>query len=450
MKRIALLFLASLSTAVADDWSQWLGDQRDGLWREAGVRRDLPRGGAKVLWRAPVSWGYAGPSVANGKVYATDFVITDGVFDGQSQGGQPRKGLERILCFDAETGKQVWKHEYEVTYMVSYPGGPRVTPTVAEGRLYFQGTMGHLWCLNAANGQVVWKRDICAEYQCLPPQWGYSSHPLVHGDLVYAVAGGDDQVLLALDKKTGTERWKALSSKEAGYCPPRILKHAGVEQLLFWYPEAVVSLNPTSGKTYWSVELKPVHGISRMAPRVYDNKLFVAGPGTGVALLLELEQEKPGVRELWRGSRDTAVYPLNAPPQIIEGIIYGVDSESSGLIAVSMTNGERLWSTTTPSLAPGDSKRARHGTAFLVYHETNKQFWIFGEMGDLILAELSAKGYKEIGRQHVLEPTNGAWGRKVVWSHPAFAYRSVFVRNDQELVRVDLSDELKGAQKANR
>lgn len=450
MNRVAVLFLASMSAALADDWSQWLGDQRDGIWRETGVRQDLPQESAKVLWRIPVSWGYAGPSVAKGKVYVADFVITDGTFDGKSQGGQPRKGLERILCLDAETGKQLWKHEYEVTYMVSYPGGPRVTPTVAEGRLYFQGTMGHLWCLDAETGEVVWERDICAEYQCRPPQWGYSSHPLVHGDLVYAVAGGDGQVLLALDKRTGKEQWKALSSQEAGYCPPRILRHAGVEQLLFWYPEAVVSLNPASGQIHWSVELKPVHGISRMAPRFYDNKLFVAGPGTDVAVLLELEQDKPGVRELWRGARNTAVYPLNAPPQIIDGVIYGVDSETSALVAVSIKNGERLWSTTAPSLAPTDAKRARHGTAFLVYHETNKQFWIFGEMGDLILAELSREGYKEVGRRHILKPTNEAWGRKVVWSHPAFACKSVFARNDKELIRVDLSDELGGAQKPSR
>ncbi|MGZ8919681.1 MAG: PQQ-binding-like beta-propeller repeat protein [Limisphaerales bacterium] len=442
--KAAVCAVFCVANAQADDWPQWLGDKRDGIWREAGVRQDLPKEGAKVLWRTPVNWGYAGPSVAKGKVYVADFVITDGTFDGKSQGGQPQEGLERILCFDAETGKQVWKHEYAVTYTVSYPGGPRVTPTVAEGRLYFQGTMGHLWCLDAQTGEVVWKRDICAEYQCQPPRWGYSSHPLVHGDLVYAVAGGDDQVLLALDKKTGKEKWKALSSEEAGYCSPRIVIHGGVEQLLFWYPEAVVSLNPISGQSYWSVELKPIHGISRMAPHLYDNKLFISGPGQNVAVLLELDQRKPGVRELWRGAQDIAVYPLNAPPQIREGIIYAVDSETSALFAVSIKNGERLWSTTAPSLGPNDSERARHGTAFLVYHEKNKQCWIFGEMGDLILAELSAEGYKEIGRQHILEPTNTAWGRKVVWSHPAFGRKSVFARNDKELIRVDLSDELEG------
>ncbi len=277
MKMImSLLFLVGIAGVFADDWPQWLGEERDGIWREAGVRKELPENGAKVLWRAPVGLGYAGPAVAKGKVYVPDFVISDGEFDGRSQGGQPRTGLERILCLSAKTGKRLWTHEYEVTYTVSYPGGPRVTPTVVDDRLYFQGTMGHLWCLDAQSGAVVWKHDICKEYKCQPPRWGYASHPLVHGDLVYAVAGGDGQVLLAFDKKTGKEKWKRLSSKEAGYCPPQIIKQAEVEQLLFWYPEAVVSLDPANGKTYWSVDLKPVYGISRMAPRLLGNKLFVS------------------------------------------------------------------------------------------------------------------------------------------------------------------------------
>ena len=436
----ALLFLASLPEVFADDWPQWLGEKRDGIWREVGVRKDLPEGSAKVLWRQPVGLGYAGPAVAKGKVYVPDFVMADGDFDWRSQGGRPREGVERILCLDAETGKPLWKHEYEVTYTVSYPGGPRVTPTVVGDRLYFQGTMGHLWCLDAHSGDVIWSHDICKEYKCRPPRWGYASHPLVHGDLVYAVAGGEGQVLIAFDKKTGKEKWKALSSDEAGYCPPLILKHAGVEQLLFWYPEAVVSLDPSNGKPYWSVELKPIYGIARMAPRLLGNQLFVSGPGKNVAVLLELDPQKPGVKEVWRGANDTAVYPLNAPPQMREGVIYGVDGESSALVAVSMENGKRLWSDTKPSLAADAPEKARHGTAFLVYHEPNEQYWIFGEMGDLILAELSADGYKELGRQHILEPTNGAWKRPVVWTHPAFANQSVFVRNDKELIRVDLSD----------
>ena len=168
MKRLLYLLIATMGGALADHWPQWMGEERDGIWRESGVRKDLPEGTAKVLWRSPVALGYAGPTVAKGKVYMPDFVMADGDFDGNSQSAHPRKGVERILCLDAETGMPLWKHEYEVTYNVPYPGGPRVSPTVIEGYLYFQGTMGHLWCLDAESGDVMWNHDICKDYQCEP------------------------------------------------------------------------------------------------------------------------------------------------------------------------------------------------------------------------------------------------------------------------------------------
>lgn len=437
--KIFSLFLLICTTLHADDWPQWLGSKRDGVWRETGIRKTLD-GDLKVSWRTPVNWGYAGPAVANEKVYVPDFLITDGEFDGVGQGGNPRTGMERILCLDASNGKELWKHEYEVTYTVSYPGGPRVTPTVQDGKLYFQGTMGHLRCLDAKTGKLLWEHDICKKYNCRPPRWGYSAHPLIHGDLVYATAGGEGQVLIAFDKNTGEEQWKALSSEEAGYCPPRVINHAGVEQLLFWYPKAVVSLNPATGEQYWSVDLAPIYGISRMVPRKLGNKLFVSGPGKNIAAMIQLDDNKPGAKVLWNGEKNKAVYTLNSPPYLLDGVIYGVDSESSELIAASMEDGKQLWKTRAPSLAPDSPKKSRHGSAFLVYHGANKQFWIFGEMGDLILAELSPDGYKELGRQNILAPTNGAWGRKVVWSQPAFAEKSIFARNDKEIIRIDLSE----------
>jgi len=422
----------------ADDWPQWMGGQRDGVWREAGIRDGFGQDQAEVLWRAPLNWGYAGPAVANGRVYVADFIVTGEDFDPRSQGGRPLPGRERILCLDAETGEELWVHEDEVTYTISYPGGPRVTPTVHEGLLYFQGAMGHFHCLDAESGEVVWQLDLPAIHDCRPPRWGYASHPLVHGDLVYTVAGGEGSVLLALDRKTGEERWKALSAEEAGYCPPRIMEFGGTEQLLFWYPKGIASLDPATGTVHWEVELEPRFGVARMAPRRLGDRLYAAG--AGAAAMLELDRDRPGASVLWRGKpKQNAVFPLNSAPFLRDGIIYGTDAESSSLVAASMEDGERIWSDRRATLAEDAPERSRHGTAFLVHHEPSDQFWIFSETGDLILATLSKEGYRELGRQHLLEPTNEAWGRKVLWSHPAFALKSVFARNDREIIRVDLS-----------
>jgi outer membrane protein assembly factor BamB len=437
MKKLLSCLILTCGAAFAEDWPQWMGLQRDGVWREEGVRHDFQEGDAKVLWRSPVKWGYAGPSVAAGKVYVPDFVDSDGDFDPRSQGGRPIAGVERILCLDAGTGKELWRHEHPVTYTISYPGGPRVTPTVHDGLLYFQGAMGHFWCLDAASGEVKWKHDLCAKYKCRPPRWGFSSHPLVHDDLVFAAAGGEGSVLVAFDRKTGEERWKALSGEEAGYCPPLVIRFGGVSQLLFWHPAGVASLNPANGERYWEIELAPQNSVSRMSPRRLGDKLFVAGPGAG--MLLQLDPDKPAAEVVWRAGKNQSVFPLNSDPHLRDGVIYGVDGETSALIAASMEDGARLWSDRSATLAKDAAERARHGSAFLVHHAAQDQFWIMSETGDLILAQLRKSGYQEIGRQHLLAPTNEAWGRKVLWSHPAFALRSVFARNDREIIRVDLS-----------
>jgi hypothetical protein len=119
-----------------------------------------------------------------------------------------------------------------------------------------------------------------------------------------------------------------------------------------------------------------------------------------------------------------------------DGMIYGCDVNSGALMGVRLKDGERIWQTVAPTLGEG-ARRGRYGTAFLVKHED--RFFLFNETGDLILAQLSPEGYREIDRFHVLEPTSNTFGRPVVWSHPAFANKCLFARNDKEIVCVNLA-----------
>ena len=124
-ENVVLLFLAGMSAALADDWPQWLGAERDGIWREAGVRKDLPEEGAKVLWRAPVSWGYAGPAVAERKGLCARFCDHGWRVRRDDRRGASQKVWRRILCLDAETGKQLWKHEVRSDLYCILSGRPR-------------------------------------------------------------------------------------------------------------------------------------------------------------------------------------------------------------------------------------------------------------------------------------------------------------------------------------
>ncbi|MSR52892.1 MAG: pyrrolo-quinoline quinone [Gemmataceae bacterium] len=431
MKRLLCLFLAlgSTSLAVADDWPQWLGPKRDSIWRETGILDKFPDGGPKVLWRAKVSGGFTGPAVADGKVYVADY-LTEGDVGKEVYDRTNFTGKERVLCLNAKTGTLVWKYEYDCKYTVSYPIGPRCTPTVSGGKVYFLGTEGNLTCLDAAKGTLVWAKDFKKDYGAKTAIWGYASHPLVDGNKLICVVGGEGSCAVAFDKETGKELWKSLTAEEQGYCPPTIIEAGGTRQLLIWHATSLNSLDPETGKKHWSVLVQAAYKMSIMTPRKDGNLLYVAGEGAN-GVMMKLAADKPEATELWRGKKTNAIYPISMTPFVEDGHMYGVD-QTGHLRCVKMDTGERLWE----SDVPFDGKPANAGTAFIV--KNGDRFFLFSENGALIIAKLSPKGYEEISRAKLLDKTTTAFGRQVVWSHPAFADGCVFARNDQEIVCVSL------------
>jgi outer membrane protein assembly factor BamB len=412
-----------------------MGPNRDGVWPETGVVEKFGSVGPKKLWSVEVNGGYSGPAVAQGKVFVTDYVKVTG--DSSNDPASKRKltGKERILALSAKDGSLLWKHEYPCHYEVSYPAGPRATPTVHEGRVYTLGTMGDLICLDVEKGNVIWSVNFVKTYAAPVPQWGFCGHPLVYQNLLIGLVGGTDSVAVAFDKKTGQEVWRKLSSKDQGYCPPTVIHAGGKDQLLIYHSEGLHSLNPLTGEEYWVVKMKPSYGMSINAPQKYQDYLFAGGIGNE-AVMLKLHTDKPGATELWRGGkRDQALYPANATPILADGTMYGADCMTGEFRAVELETGKVLWKTHKPT--NGADQGAPHGTAFAV--KNGDRYFLFSETGHLIVAHLSPKGYEEHGRVKLLEPTGEGMGRKVVWSHPAFADKKVFARNDQQIVCFDLA-----------
>lgn len=428
---LVLVSAAGLATAAAEDWPQWQGSHRDAVWTDGGVIDRFPASGPKIKWRAKVAGGYAGPAVADGRVFVPDYVRTKGeaVAD---PGQKPRlEGEERLVCLDEATGNELWTHRFPRTYEISYPAGPRATPTVDGERVYFLGAEGNLKCLDVKTGDVVWEHDLKAEYQAPTPIWGFCAHPLVDGDRLYVTAGGEGSIALCLDKKTGEEIWRSLSAKDAGYCPPTMIEVGGTKELLIWTPQALNSLNPKDGSLNWSVPLEPSYGMSIVAPAQSGSHLF-AGGITDVGVMLTLN---PGgaPKEAWRSSKQLGFGPVHSPAVYVGDYLYGIDREGE-LTCVEVSSGKRLWQTYAVTTG---TRRAGSATAFLT--RNGDHFYIFTETGDLVIAKLSPEKYEEISRAHVIDPTHEAFGRTVVWSAPAFANGCAFVRNDKEIVCVDLT-----------
>jgi len=449
---VFVLFV-NFSLCFADDWPQWLGPQRDGEWREMGIVDKFPAGGPKVLWRKPCGSGYSGPAIAAGRLYLTDFVPDDG--EKLPAGGFSKSkttGKERLTCRESATGKPVWSKDYPVTYAIGYPGGPRVMPTIDGDCVYTLGAMGDLRCHEAATGQVVWSKNFPKDYQAPMPVWGFAAHPLVDGENLICLAGGtDNRLVVAFDKKTGTELWTSQSCPgDFGYCPPMIFEFGGKRQLIIWHSRAVVGLEPNTGKRIWKVDFESRSALTAPTPRkVGDDGLFVTAFYNG-GLLLKVGAENAEV--IWKSSakgerpeQTTDLSSIMATPVVVGDSIYGVCSYGQ-LRCIEAKTGKRVWETmkatrgrfTPPKVAaenePGGGER--WSNAFLTPYRD--RFFLFNEQGDLIIARLSPKGYEEIDRAPILEPTNTMAGRKVVWVHPAYANGCIFVRNDVEVICVNL------------
>jgi outer membrane protein assembly factor BamB len=432
--------------ARADDWPQWMGPRRDGVWRETGIVDKFPRDGPKVLWRTKIGAGYAGPAVANGHVFVTDHVLApDAKYPASGFSGPTVPGKERVLCLDEKTGAVVWTHEYDCTYkQLGYCKGPRTTPAIQGGKVYSLGAMGHLFCLDEKTGKPIWSKDLMKEYGAPLQTWGFSAHPLVDGNKLICVVGGNGSIAVAFNKDTGKELWRALDGDAQGYCPPVIIEAGGKRQLIIWDPQAVNSLDPETGKVYWSEPFFVKAGMTIPMPQQSGDLLFVTGFYCG-PIMFRLAQDQPKARVVWKGkgkgelpNQTDGLHCVMATPFFKDGYIYGVCSYGQ-LRCLKADTGERIWE----DLKATTGKLERWGNAFLT--PQGDRYFLFNEKGDLIIARLSPKGYEEISRAHVIEPTNtmapGDKGapRAVVWVHPAYADRSMFVRNDEEIIRVSLA-----------
>jgi len=441
-RRLALAFpLVSLPLATlhATDWPQWLGPQRDAVWRETGIVEKFPADGLKYRWRVPIGGGYAGPAVAKGRVYVMDRLLakdTTAPDNPFARGEIP--GIERVLCLNETDGKILWQHQYDCVYTVSYASGPRATPSVSDGKVYTLGAEGNLVCLDAEKGVVLWSRDVKRDFNLKTPLWGFAGHPLIDGNKLICLVGGEGSVAVAFDKDTGKNIWRALSAKEPGYAPPMIYEFAGKRQLIIWHPEAVNALDPDTGKIFWSYPLRPSvrSGMTIPTPRQSGDLLFLTSFYNG-SLMMRVDSDKPVL--VWQSKKvsemDTdGLHSVMATPLLEEGYVYSPCSYGQ-FRCLKADTGERLWETFEPTTF----KSTRWGNAFIVKNLASQDCFLLSETGDLIIAKLTPQKYQEISRAHLLDPTNRDPGRRVVWSHPAFANQSVYARNDKEIVCVSLA-----------
>ena len=457
-RRVVTVWVAVLlGTGVpieADDWPQWRGTDRLGVWTETGIVDQLPDP-LKITWRVPINSGYSGPAVADGRVFVSDWA--------EQPESRTMDGAERVLALDEQTGKVLWTRTWPTSYRMlqgSYAIGPRATPTVDGDRVYVVGATGVLSCFDVETGELIWRVDYIEDYDTFVPTWGIAGAPLVDGDRLIALVGGEpDALVVAFDKHTGREVWRALKVVgELGYGQPVIYEAGGVRQLIVWHPAALVALDPTTGNVYWEQSLEVRMGLSIATPVKGDAYLLISDFLRG-STMMRLSADRPTATMLWQSQsrselpdQTEGLHSVITTPIINGNYVYGVGSYGE-LRGLDARTGERLW------MSPDMTVQARWSSAFIVRHRD--RYFVNNDNGDLIMAQFTPTGYVELGRTKLIDPdglsdrgryytrrfsgtprearAGRTHNRPVNWSHPAYANRHIVQRNENEILRASLA-----------
>lgn len=425
-----LLFPGLLTAgALAGDWPQFRGPDRSGVSDEAGLLRAWPPDGPKVLWRKAVGEAFSGIAVAGGR-------LLTGALDGES---------EAIVALGAATGEEIWRTPIGPKFEEEFGNGPRSTPTVAGDAVYALSSTGRLVALRAADGTKLWEVDLQAAQGSQQPQRGFSSSPLVDGDLVLVEAGGKEgKGLLALDRRTGKVAWSAMEGRP-GYSSLIAADIDGVRQyvLVPTGGNEVIGIS-TSGQILWRQAWQP--GSIATPVFVPPNRIFVSAADDAGGLLLAVEtvDGKPVPREVWRSPAMKNHFGTSV---FYRGHLYGFDNATLKCLAAD--SGEVRW------VQRGFGKGTLLAADGLLF--------ILGDRGALAIAEAEPAGYKELGRIQALRGTawtapgldslarpeaepagsQGVGGMQApegkAWTAPSLAGGRLFLRNQTEIVCLDVA-----------
>jgi outer membrane protein assembly factor BamB len=291
--------------------------------------------------------------------------------------------------------------------------------------LFTLGSLGNLFCLDAARGEVVWEKNLAKEYG-VKEFTGITASPLIEdGLLILCICAKPVAGVVAFDKNTGNEVWTALDDSFT-YSSPIVLEAGGKRQLIVWTQEAVTSLDPTTGQTWWREQIRTPGDQAVSTPVFSHERLLIAG------LMMKLDADKPAASVLWPERRTVSVRILsNTSTALLLGDFVFSAKTSGELVCLDASTGEQVWQ--------ADSVTDLMNGSSIHLTPCGDAVFLFTDKGDLIRAQLTREGYREISRVHLLEPTSPYGGRMCAWTPPAYANRHIFARNDGELVCASLA-----------
>jgi len=382
-----LLVLIISSLSFGSDWPQYLGPNRNAISTETGIKRSWPAEGPEVLWTSPLSEGFGGPAISNGKVYVLD-----------------RIGNEKdiLRCLDLATGKEEWTFSYEAPGQVDRPGS-RSVPTIEGKYIYTCGPFGHVHCIDLDTHKAVWAKNIWTDFGGEDvPRWGIAQNPLIYGDFVILASQTQKAGVVAYSKLKGTVEWASSALPGSpGYVSPALLSIANEPHLVMIPANgSVLGMDPETGKVLWSYEgwqcRIPVPNVTEIG----GGQIFITGGYQAGSAMIKVTKEQGEfvAKELFK----TDEFGTHVHPAILyKGYLYGhcsTNETRDGLVCMDL-NGKIMWKTgRTPLFDKG---------GFILVDELFLS--IDGNKGFLYLLEPNPTGFKELAKAKLLEPgTNWA------------------------------------------
>jgi outer membrane protein assembly factor BamB len=403
-----LTFLTSLgglllaASALAADWPQWLGPERNGSSPERGLLTTWPAGGPRVLWKVAGGDGYSAVAVAGGRAITL----------------VQRDGAELALALDAGSGKELWTARIGPAYKNAYGNGPRSTPAIEGNRVFVTSVTGPVVCLEADTGKDVWRRDLLKEFGAKNLPWGLAASPVIEGDLLLVIPGGKGAGVAALAKLDGKVVWKTGDDK-AAYASPMPVTAQGQRQVIFFTAPGLLAVTADTGRELWRVPWVTEFDVNICTPLPVGDTLFVSsGENVGCALFRLKGQEKPEV--VWESKGKKSVmknYWANAVAH--EGHLYGLAGEFDKQIdlrCLELATGKVLWS------------KANFGKGAITLADGH--LFMTTKPGDLVLVRATPKAYQELARVKLLGENRTV---------PTIADKRLYLRDRENILCLDIA-----------
>jgi len=398
----------------AQDWTQWRGENREGVVKQAGLNLDWEKKKPPLLWTyRQAGVGFSSPSVAGTTLYMTGSDIEN----------------DFAFAVDTRTGKELWKQVVGERFRQEWGDGPRGSITIDGNRLYLILGTGQILCLSAADGKIVWQKNFITDFGGkIMSDWGYSESPLIDGNLVVCTPGGGRGTMVALDKNTGNLVWQSKEwTDDAGYSSPIVAVVHGTRQYIQQSSKGVAGVSAADGKLLWRVANPGYQTAVIPTPVYHDNTVFVSSGYNAGCMYIRLAKE---------GNQFKAetVYSNNVMTNqhggvvLMNGHIYGF-SDVGGWVCQNLATGAQAWVQARSAFGGGKGTVLGVNDRLIVMEE---------RQGTMAVLAASPDGWKEFGRVQIPERTKIQTRTNSVWAHLVIADGKLYLRDQDLLFCFDL------------